>query len=461
MANRYPLIVDTSDSNKIKEIPVGDNLNLAGCGIINATSISSTGTITAQSITVAGDPLASVATSGDYNDLINTPSAFSGSYNDLTNKPTIPTNTRSLSDVQPAEPNDKDILQYNSLNGRYEPTSLTATIDISLFDLGQIGNVITTGDTTNKFLKYYSGAWRAANVTYAEVQSAPTRLSDLINDLTVSDFDNDAGYSSDENTDAQELSFLNGILTITGGNSIGINEMDLVGSVFADNSTLLVDAVNARIVGDTYATVYGNVYSQDGLTQLVDAGASLIVGNVDNTSVTTDSITLGAGGTITGGASGIGITPTSGGSFEINVTNEQIVISNDPEALQADSNMSIKSGNALNITSQGSLTIESSSGNTTMTVNQLDVNSTGVVTVDGNGIEITSSSSQIQLNGPEVSITAAVTLEGTSSLQVGNFTTAERDALTAGYGMIIYNTSTNKFQGFRDIGGGGTWVDLH
>ena len=32
--------------------------------------------------------LATVATSGSYSDLINTPSLFSGSYNDLTNKPT-------------------------------------------------------------------------------------------------------------------------------------------------------------------------------------------------------------------------------------------------------------------------------------------------------------------------------------------------------------------------------------
>ena len=27
MATRYPLIVDTTDDNKIKELPTGDNLN--------------------------------------------------------------------------------------------------------------------------------------------------------------------------------------------------------------------------------------------------------------------------------------------------------------------------------------------------------------------------------------------------------------------------------------------------
>jgi hypothetical protein len=34
--------------------------------------------------------LATVATTGDYDDLLNKPSLFSGSYNDLTDKPTIP-----------------------------------------------------------------------------------------------------------------------------------------------------------------------------------------------------------------------------------------------------------------------------------------------------------------------------------------------------------------------------------
>ena len=41
MANRIPLIVDTSDK-KIKELPVGDNLDLSGAGITNAGTINAT-----------------------------------------------------------------------------------------------------------------------------------------------------------------------------------------------------------------------------------------------------------------------------------------------------------------------------------------------------------------------------------------------------------------------------------
>lgn len=460
MANRYPLIVDTSDSNKIKEIPVGDNLNLSGCGIVNASSLSVTGAITAQSVTVNGTALADVATTGDYNDLTNTPTAFSGSYNDLTNKPTIPTSTQTLSDVQPAQPNDGDVLQYNALNGRYEPLPMSATISLGTYNLDALQNVITPGDTSNKFLKYYSGAWRAALVTYGEVQNAPTKLSDLTNDLDLGDFANTPGYITSE-TDNQLLSFDGTLLSISDGNGIIINEMnvtgDLTGSVFADDSSVMIDGVNGLIVGP----VHSDVYAKDGVTLLVNGSDGEIVGPINTTNITTNQVTLGIGGTINGGAGGISLNPDTGLSLEMYAIDDQIIISNDPESLQADSNMSIKAGNAMNITAQGPMTVQSSTGTTTMTVNQLDINSTGVVTIDGNGIELTSSSNQIQLNGTEVSITAAVTLEGTSSLQLGNFTTSERDSLSAGYGMIIYNTTTNKFQGFYDNGSGGGWVDLH
>ena len=36
-------------------------------------------------------------------------------------------------------------------------------------------------------------------------------------------------------------------------------------------------------------------------------------------------------------------------------------------------------------------------------------------------------------------------------------TTIERDALTAVNGMQIYNTDTDKFQGYA----AGSWIDLH
>jgi hypothetical protein len=65
---------------------------------------------------------------------------------------------------------------------------------------------------------------------------------------------------------------------------------------------------------------------------------------------------------------------------------------------------------------------------------------------------------------PEISsdgailLTAATRVEISSSpLKMASFTTAERDVLSAENGDMIYNTSTNKFQGYAN----GIWVDLH
>ena len=45
MATRYPLVLDTADNNKIKELPNGDNLNLSGNNIVNAVNINASGVI--------------------------------------------------------------------------------------------------------------------------------------------------------------------------------------------------------------------------------------------------------------------------------------------------------------------------------------------------------------------------------------------------------------------------------
>ena len=50
MANRFPLIVDVDDGNKIKELPEGDNLDLINAGIVNLQSLSLVGALNAGSI---------------------------------------------------------------------------------------------------------------------------------------------------------------------------------------------------------------------------------------------------------------------------------------------------------------------------------------------------------------------------------------------------------------------------
>jgi hypothetical protein len=57
-----------------------------------------------------------------------------------------------------------------------------------------------------------------------------------------------------------------------------------------------------------------------------------------------------------------------------------------------------------------------------------------------------------------VQVNNALTVTSTSAaLTVPRMTTTQRDALTAAVGMIIYNTTDSKFQGYA----GSSWVNLH
>ena len=48
------------------------------------------------------------------------------------------------------------------------------------------------------------------------------------------------------------------------------------------------------------------------------------------------------------------------------------------------------------------------------------------------------------------------TLSLSDSFSVPTLTTTQRDALSATNGMVVYNTSTNKFQGYEN----GSWSNL-
>lgn len=77
MANRFPLVLDTTDNNKIKEIQAGDNLNLTDNSIVGVQNITALGTINAADIQVNGNKLVAQT----FADLTDTPASFIGSPN--------------------------------------------------------------------------------------------------------------------------------------------------------------------------------------------------------------------------------------------------------------------------------------------------------------------------------------------------------------------------------------------
>ena len=129
MANRFPLIVDTDDGNKIKELPSGDFLDMTGSGLANLTGITLSGTLTtanatvsgtlnvtgtaqftsldATTITINGSSISSTQVQSDFNETNDDSAAF------ILNKPTIPSNVFDLSDFYFAaqEGANGDVLQ--------------------------------------------------------------------------------------------------------------------------------------------------------------------------------------------------------------------------------------------------------------------------------------------------------------------------------------------------------------
>ena len=294
MAVRYPLIIDATDNNKIKEIPLNDSLNLSTNSIVNAVNITASGTLTvanlvvdSNSVSINGNSIATVALTNSYTDLSNRPSLFDGQYSSLTGRPTIPTTIETLANVGSTSPADGQALIYNATLGRYEPSDVAdVSIDISSQSISELSDVVTTSTALNQVLKWNGAAFVNGNVDFTELSGAEnvveqgdtftgptigfhtgdvkgsvfaddsTLLVDGVNGTipygvidgrptVVTDLTNDAGYV----TNAQLVS---GSLTINVTNQgihTGTVDGDVNGSVFADDSTILVDAVNGEIPG--------------------------------------------------------------------------------------------------------------------------------------------------------------------------------------------------------------------
>jgi hypothetical protein len=178
MANRIPLIVDRDDSNKLKELPIGDNLDLTGSGITGAGMISATG------LTLAGV---------NYN-------PFSGSWNDLADKPTVAASTTELTEGtnqyftnERVDDRVNAILREGSgIDITYDDLNGTITIAATGGGGGGAGGsgLVTdlTGLASSNVLKWNTtagqdnnGAWINSFINYSEIVGTPSLAAVAIN----------------------------------------------------------------------------------------------------------------------------------------------------------------------------------------------------------------------------------------------------------------------------------------
>lgn len=175
MANRFPLIIDTQNDNKIKELPDGDNLNLEGSSIVNVENIHSTGTIDAVSVLISGQPLQAQT----FLDLSDTPLSFEGNANFLLKVNNDETGIEFASFGDFGNITVDNILLKGNIN---VDSNNTRSIGSETQKLSEIWSTEIRAS-----LKSYSGEVvfdaNTGLINYAAIQNTPTNLSDFTNDL--------------------------------------------------------------------------------------------------------------------------------------------------------------------------------------------------------------------------------------------------------------------------------------
>ena len=156
MANRFPLVVDTDDGNRLKELPAGDNLNLDGAGIANLTTLGvaslSTNTLTASGNTTLGGDLGVNGTITVTNLVVNGDTVGAQVQSDWNE-----TDTDSLAFI--LNKPDLDNLQINTLND---------VDDVQYEGIPQDDQV----------LRWFNGRWR--NLTLDINQVTPAEIRDAV-----------------------------------------------------------------------------------------------------------------------------------------------------------------------------------------------------------------------------------------------------------------------------------------
>jgi hypothetical protein len=338
-------------------------------------------------------------------------------------------------------------------------------VSVSTQNLEDLGNVQALAAQKDQILVYNGSNWAATDNPQLDLRGNiyaddSTLLVDAINGQIVGPV-NTSSIISSGNIVGDLVGDVTGSVTgsvvgdTTGthyGDVVGSVTGDLVGSVFADDSTQLLDAitgtVNGRIVSETTITVRNpaaapvNSILIQGLSADGATGPKIRTEAHRSNLDTPDPVVGGTTGDAMMDLHGFGwdgTQQTLGGQIKIAVDLDETVSNG------------IVPGRIL-------LIPQSTSGSVTA-AQVLTWNSKGRL-----GLGINRPDTVLHVVG-DAKITTDLAVEGTATIEeldVGSYmmaarnTTAERDALTAMNGMMIYNTDTNKFQGYEN----GSWVNL-
>ena len=257
-----------------------------------------------------------------------------------------------------------------------------------------------------------------------------------------------------------------GVITAT-----GTLDGDVTGSIFADNSTLLVDAVagnipasvvsgtfTGNVTGDTAGVHTGNIF-----TTLIDsADSSTISFTPDvqfNASVSIDqTIQIGPSGTSTI------ITPTSitnydsgnlNGAVYTNILGSDI---NDPNAFPLQITTAFETKGGAGSFYNGIQVIGDSATAALQFFARTTLNDTSALKfTEYSGVVGDDAQEENGANYTDVTTISNSVADFGTAVKFASMTTTVRNALTAAAGMVVFNTTDTKLQVYT----GSAWADLH
>jgi hypothetical protein len=344
----------------------------------------------------------------------------------------------SLDAVTITTPANNDIIKFNGTNWVNSGLSFSTLPGVNL-----------NSPEVNQVLKFNGTSWTNENEDSSLIVSALDDLSNVV--ITDVVLDQVLRYNGtnwiNDNESVSDLSDLetvvitspvaDQILKYDGANWVNSNTFtgDVTGSVFSDNSTLLVDGTNGEIVGDVNnllitteqvdISIEGFDRTPLSITTSTNGGNACNVNFfASRTSVANPTI-LAAGDAIidlnSSGWDGVEYIPTA--SIKLGVDKYTTAIGT-----------GIVPGRIVFLTFNES--------GSTGTSNAMIFNRFGNL---GIGKDDPAQKLDVQGNGVF-----------SGFVQFGRLTTVERDALSAANGMVIYNTTDNRFQGYQN----GAWINL-
>jgi hypothetical protein len=427
MANRFPLVIDTSDGNKFKELPDGDNLILTNSSIVNALNVSAVGYVEASRFILNGQDF-----TADYNELSNLPtipSTITDLVNDGTVGQVLTTNGSGLVTFQNIP--TQDPVLGGSLSGTASNANIAQNaVSVRELDVtdGTVGQVLATDGSGNLQFITVSGGGGAVSVNILNILlNNPVRIQ------------TSAAHSL---ADGEQITIAGVVGTIElNGNSyyadvIGIDTIDL----YTDES--LTASVNGAVGFSSYDSGGVITANDSGATSFLNLGGTIGLDQIDDDFITPAKLRTNGD---TPGPHQYLTVNTSTGFFEyLDLPTESIDygdILNTPTIPSALTDLGIVDGN------DGDILTTDGAGNFTFgSFNQLE------------GITFSGTQISTELNNTNISISPKgngyLAISGTNAIVVPSGTTAQRGPNAAG--ALRLNSEIGIFEGYD----GNNWGSL-